>query len=640
MNAQSAIPEKSLSTIALSLAIASLLAACGGGDGSSAPVDPVLPGAAPVVSTEQQTLPCPEGHFGAINQSRSVTTTSGVVSNGDWVTETNTCTASPSVSAARISSIGLAQSHLFLSTDSALVLIPGKQALVMVNVITTNTAQPKPIGRVRVETATGVLVREINLTLPTRAIPAVVPDAPAFTTAYSAVLPAELVTKGMQLRISLDNGQAASMVNPRIGGGIPMNVVAVPIQMGTEIGQVLAGAGDDLQAVMPVQSVNYSTRASYASKVGLPTDEAQWGSAMISVLFEMANLYALEGSPANTTYYGFLPKRTFGQVGLGFLSGNAAVGFDYPADRQPVMETMIHEIGHNLSLIHAPCGGPVNVDYPYVGGFLGAPGRYIWGYNSKSATFTDPRNTQNHDIMSYCAGTTFSDYNYRLMQTFITPTDKLVINAGVQAPVTTVTTVTPVTDALANDTHPLVVISGRLDDGKVQLEPVKSMFGKPKLLKSGPYVLRVVGDKGTFDYPFSPMSVDHDAKLLPFVLTIPSPGAILSLSIHKGGVPLIVRAPAASSAERQGTVPGAGVAAAISPAKVLFTENASSVSLSWDSARHAYLTVTHVGKQRMVLAQDLTGGRASVPVGATPKGGRFEFSLSDGLNSVLQTTDR
>lgn len=615
MNAQSANHAKSLSAVALSLSMASLLAACGGGGGSSSPVTSV----APVTSVPLVSPVVPITPIAPVKSVAPVASAAPVVNTEQ------------SVSAARISSIGLAQSHLFLSTDSALVLIPGKQALVMVNTITTNAAQSKPTGSVRIETSTGVLVKEINLTLPTQAIPDVVPDVPSFTTAYSAVLPAELVAKGMQLRISLDNKQTATVVNPRIGSGVAINVVAVPIQMGTEVGQPLASAGDDLQAVMPVQSVNYQTHAKFASKASLPTSDAQWDSAMSAVLFEMASLYALEGSPANTTYYGFVPKRTFGTVGFGVVSGNAAVGFDYPADREPVLNAMIHEIGHNLSLTHAPCGGPVNVGYPYIGGFLGAPGRYIWGYNAKKATFTDPRDTKNHDIMSYCAGATFSDFNYRLMQTFLTPADKFVIAAGAQ---------TPVSSALVKDAQPLVIISGRLDAGKAHLEPIKSMFGEPKLPQGDSYVLHIVGENGTFDYPFSPMSVDHDAKFLPFVLKIPSPGTISNLTIHKDGAPLIVRTHAASAERKSATIGFSIFSAEIITAKVMVSENAATLSFSWDNARHPYLTVTHVGKQRLVLAQDLTGGSASVPVGAVPKGGRFEFSLSDGLNSELQTTDR
>jgi hypothetical protein len=41
-----------------------------------------------------------------------------------------------------------------------------------------------------------------------------------------------------------------------------------------------------------------------------------------------------------------------------------------------------------------------------------------------------------------------------------------------------------------------------------------------------------------------------------------------------------------------------------------------------------------------VLALDLQGGTASLPIAALPVGGRFEFGLSDGLNTERVTLER
>jgi hypothetical protein len=67
---------------------------------------------------------------------------------------------------------------------------------------------------------------------------------------------------------------------------------------------------------------------------------------------------------------------------------------------------------------------------------------------------------------------------------------------------------------------------------------------------------------------------------------------------------------------------------------VQVTEKNGTLQLSWDAARYPYLTVTHVGTQRSTLAQDLQGGSASLPMANVPAGGSFEFSLSDGLNTL------
>ena len=596
------------------------LSACGGGGVDSAPY--VV--AAPPTAATTPVTPTPVIPPVAVTP---VTATPTVPP----VTATPTVppvTAPPAVvSAARIASVGLAQSHLFLSTDSALVLISGKSALVMVNATTTKPTEAKPAGTVRVETAAGVLVQSIDLTLPTAALAASVPDVPSFTTAYNAILPANLVKSGMQLTISLANGQTATVVKPRVGGGVPMTLVAVPVQMGSLVGEVLANAGSYMQAVAPLQSVTYRTHAIYVSKTKLPTIEADWSSAMSAVLSEMAGLYYLEGAQPNTYYYGFVPKRSYGQTGVGFAPGNAAVGFDLPTAPEVVLQTLIHELGHNFSLDHAPCGGPNYVDpqFPYQGGFLGAPGRYIWGYNLKTSTFIDPRDTNLHDTMSYCYGMTFSDYNYRKMQTHLTPADALVI-AGATVP--------------AAGPQQLLMVSGQVTAGQAELKPVKSMVGEPRLPQSGPYTLRIVGEQGTVDYPFTPLAVDHDAKFMPFVFTVPHPGTIYSMTLLKDGKVLTQRAAPAAAGAVDSAAASARTAATVSPPQVLATEKAGVLTLSWDHSRHPYLTVTHVGKQRQSMAQDLTGGKASIELGALPAGGSFEFGLSDGLNTVLLTVAR
>ena len=63
-------------------------------------------------------------------------------------------------------------------------------------------------------------------------------------------------------------------------------------------------------------------------------------------------------------------------------------------------------------------------------------------------------------------------------------------------------------------------------------------------------------------------------------------------------------------------------------------EQGGVLTLRWDPAAHPYLTVTHVGAARTVIAMDLQGGSATLPTASLPGGGQFEFSLSDGLNAL------
>ncbi|KNZ32062.1 MAG: hypothetical protein AD742_13085 [Methylibium sp. NZG] len=503
------------------------------------------------------------------------------------------------------------------------MLVAGKAVLVKVNVTNANTAEAKPAGTLRVETSTGELVQQLALTAPTGAVPTTVPDVPSFTNSYSVVVPATLVKTGLRLTASVGPGAGTSTINPRVGGGVAMRVVAVPVQLGTTVGQIVDKADSYLLARLPVATVTVQARAPYVSKrvTTLPTTAAEWSTAFSRVLAEMDDLHILEKASDQTFYYGFMPKRTFGLAGVGYVPGNAAVGFDVPNSPAVVRETLAHELGHNLSLPHAPCGGVAGADpqYPYANGMLGAPGRYIWGYNAETSTFVDPRRTNVHDIMSYCSGDTFSDYNYRRVQVYLTPTDRLVKTASAAA--------------AAAGPQELLLISGQLEGGKMELMPLKSLQGEARLPQDGPYTLRVLTAQGTVEYRFAMKVTAHESPAQRFGFTIPNPGTILGITIVKDGATLVQRVTAAPRTNKS-------IQAATDKSPVQFSEQGGQLRLSWDHAKHPYLTVIHVGTQRTTLAQDLEGGSVVLPAAGLPVGGAFEFSLSDGLNTARVTLNR
>ncbi len=502
------------------------------------------------------------------------------------------------------------------------MLVAGKDVLVKVNVTTNQPTEPKPVGSLRVESSAGQL-QTITLTPPTSALPASVPVVPSFADSYTAVLPGNLVKPGLRLTASLSNGKTVGTVTPRVGGGVAMKFVVVPVQIAGTTGNV-ANASSYLQARIPAASVTQQTHPTYTAKgvTVLPTTDAQWKTAFSILLGEMDDLHALENAPNTSYYYGAIPKRTYGLAGLGYVPGNAAIGFDV-SDPLAVLETLTHELGHNLSLPHAPCGGPADADvqYPYANAQLGAGSRYIWGYNAPSKVFIDPRITTRHDIMSYCDGDTFSDYNYRKIQVHLTPADAQVNMAK--------------TTPLVTGPQDLLLISGALLAGKAQLKPLKSLYGEPKLLADGPYTLRIVSaTKGTLEYRFASKEIDHDATVQHFGFTIPHPGDILSITILKDGATLMQSN--AKAADKTASGAAKQTAANIKP-QVQVNEQGGKLRLTWDYATYPYLTVTHVGAQRANLAQDLEGGSASLPINQVPAGGSYEFSLSDGINAVHLT---
>ena len=71
----------------------------------------------------------------------------------------------------------------------------------------------------------------------------------------------------------------------------------------------------------------------------------------------------------------------------------------------PNGSTIAHELGHNMSLRHAPCGGPESLDpsYPYRAGQIGA-----WGFDASRGRLLSPSVS---DLMSYCDANWISDYH-------------------------------------------------------------------------------------------------------------------------------------------------------------------------------------------------------------------------------------
>lgn len=138
----------------------------------------------------------------------------------------------------------------------------------------------------------------------------------------------------------------------------------------------------------------------------------EYPSEFTRLVHQIDALRLLERTPER--YYAGLINPEFTTIaGMGWIPGKASVSAEYPLlvdfGRITVRESnLAHELGHNLGLSHAPCGGAVGADrnYPYLDGKIGRPGYDVF----VSRAYAPERAG---DIMGYCATEAWiSDFNY------------------------------------------------------------------------------------------------------------------------------------------------------------------------------------------------------------------------------------
>lgn len=120
------------------------------------------------------------------------------------------------------------------------------------------------------------------------------------------------------------------------------------------------------------------------------------------LLSEIDSIRSADGKRAY--YYGVvIPPRDSPLLGMARLGYPASVGNLY---------ALPHELGHNMGLLHAPCGGPDMVDpeYPYEDGRTGT-----WGYNFWNQVVVNPEVS---DMMGYCTMAGISDYHFKKALTY------------------------------------------------------------------------------------------------------------------------------------------------------------------------------------------------------------------------------
>lgn len=350
-----------------------------------------------------------------------------------------------------------------------------------------------------------VMTRDANQ-LPARA------DEGDLELSYNAVIPGEIIVPGVGLVVEVDPDgtlplTAESETRFPAEGFYSLDVVEVPpIQLTmvpvmetaepdtSVLGWVrgISAAGPQaglLKHAFPFAEFTVTSREPHYTSVDLTTTAGQ-----VSLFGELQALRASEGGTGY--YYGVAAD--LGSVGgRGQLPGWVSIGITSPS-------TLAHELGHNLSLLHAPCGGPADVDpdFPYPDGSIG-----VWGYDFRNGSMVPPDRSK--DIMTYCPTLPWlSDYYF----------EKVIDHRAELAD-----SVASALSAASSPPSDMLVLSGGMVDEELWLEPVFSIRSAARLSRvRGPYSIRGTDQDGRtlFSLDFTPTSDGHGGRHFFFAVPI------------------------------------------------------------------------------------------------------------------------
>ena len=344
-------------------------------------------------------------------------------------------------------------------------------------------------------------------------------DEAELRNSYNAVIPGEYIRPGLGMAVEADPGgtvplAAGSQVRFPASGTAALNVIEVPPMELTVVPVLEASEPDSsifewtgnvdddspevglLRYSFPFSEFTARSREPYLTSLDLTTDNGQWG-----LVLEMEALRAIENG---TGYYYAAAASVNGFVrGRARLAAWASIGKAWDTE-------LAHEVGHNLDLLHAPCGGALGTDpeFPYANGGLGA-----WGYDFRDGSVVSA--VRRRDIMGYCYERGWlSDYYYEKVIEYRERVEGDRARAMVAA---------------ERRKSEMLVLWGGVVNGQLKLEPAFRVNSPTRLPEqAGPYRIEGVGDSGAteFSLDFAPGMDQFGDKYFLFMIPIESDWAI------------------------------------------------------------------------------------------------------------------
>ena len=330
---------------------------------------------------------------------------------------------------------------------------------------------------------------------------------------YNAVIPARHIVDGTEFVVVADSAEVVprapgSQTRFPATGSAALDVVGVP-PLELTVVPVLNAENPDSSIFEWTDDIDDDSPQVGLFKYSFPFSEFtanSWDTAYITdldltnesntwrLVLELEKVYKAEEA---TGYWYAVADSEEGYVrGIAILNG--WVSFGKPWDTE-----LAHEVGHNLDLLHAPCGRPsgTDPDFPYENGSIG-----VWGFDFRDSTVVAPE--RRRDIMGYCYELGWlSDYYFekvirvREEKEGDDPEER---RAG------------------TGPKGRMLVLWGGVLDGELRIEPVHPMYTTAMLPdEPGPYRLDGIAAGGDveFSLSFTPGEDAHGNRY--FFFTVP-----------------------------------------------------------------------------------------------------------------------
>ena len=392
------------------------------------------------------------------------------------------------------------------SLDFPVPLVAGEPALLRV-FVTAERATDAGMPQVRaLFYLDGIETHRADIPAGPARIPTAI-DEGAFDRSANAVIPGEIVRPGLEMSVYID---PEGTLDPGLGvpgrlpetGWLPIDAREMPPLDLTVIPFLLQDAPD--RSILDITSgLTAEDDLFWDTRTLLPVDslhvtvhEPVWTSSDDSsdLLRETWLIRTMEGGRGH--YLGTMPQTFSDRVGgRAYIGNRASVAL-------PDSAIIAHELGHNMSLRHAPCGRPSGVDssFPNSRGRTGA-----WGYDFEAGELRPPGMP---DLMSYCNPHWISDYGFAKALRFRLEDEAAAMAGGRAAPT------------------PSLVLWGGVDEhGAPFLEPAFAVEAPPSFPEPrGPYRIRGTTSRGEelFSIGFDMRPVADGNGGSDFVIALPA----------------------------------------------------------------------------------------------------------------------